>query len=360
MPDRCSKRMLSLFAALAIWGAAPARAQLIVKGEDASVRLGIVGQVWANWNQNSSGAQGYQQNFYLRRLRLMASGEVGKDVSFFVETDAPRLGNNPKSLTTGFILQDAMLEWKPRNTIQLATGLFVAPFTHVGLQSVTSYYAVDYGAIAAVPNAPEQTSTLRDIGFQLKGFFFKDHLQYRGGIFDGHRETSGRNSFRGVAYVQYDFFTRQKGYALIGTALGKQKYLSVNAGIDVQGSYRGYSADIAADIPVNGGDEIGGQLQYIFFDGKAKFPTIGRQNDYLVEAAYYIHKSHFQPFFKYETQQFTTDGSKNIQRTGGGANIYIHAQNLKWTAQYQRVTPGQGSTLRTSNDITLQLQFMYF
>ncbi len=360
MPARCLIRALILFASLFNWLPGTSHAQLLIKNEDASLRVGFAGQVWANWSEASSGQSGYQQNFYLRRLRLMASADIGKDVSFFVETDAPRLGISPKNLSTGFILQDAMLEWKPRNQIQLAAGLFVAPFTRVGLQSISNYYALDFGSIAAVPNGVTQSSALRDVGFQLKGFFLDDRFQYRVGAFDGQRDANGRNSLRTAGYFQYNIFGRERGYALTGTALGKQKIWAIDAGIDAQSTYRGYSANTAIDLPVNGGDEIGGQFQYIFYDGRTKFPTIGRQNDYLVEAAYYVRTAKLQPFFKYETQQFTTIRSSNTYRTGFGVNYYIHGQNLKWTVQYQRFKPGAGSTLRPCNDLTAQLQFLYF
>jgi len=40
-------------------------------------------------------------------------GDIGDNVSFFLETDDPKLGLNPKSLSSGFMLQDAFMEWKP-------------------------------------------------------------------------------------------------------------------------------------------------------------------------------------------------------------------------------------------------------
>jgi hypothetical protein len=74
----------------------PARAQIVVKNEDVTFRFGVQGQIWADWTQESSGAQGYQQNFFLRRARLIVGGDIGKDVSFFFETDDPKLGITPR------------------------------------------------------------------------------------------------------------------------------------------------------------------------------------------------------------------------------------------------------------------------
>ena len=51
---------------------------------------------------------------------------------------------------------------------------------------------------------------------------------------------------------------------------------------------------------------------------------------------------------------------KDISRFGLGANYYIHGQNLKWTGQYLRALPQNGSSLKPANEFTVQLQFMYF
>ena len=76
----------------------PAGAQIVVKNEDVTFKFGVQGQIWADWTQDSSGSQGYQQNFFLRRARIIVGGDVGKDVSFFFETDDPKLGIAPKNL----------------------------------------------------------------------------------------------------------------------------------------------------------------------------------------------------------------------------------------------------------------------
>jgi hypothetical protein len=340
----------------------PAGAQIVVKNEDVTFKFGVQGQLWADWTQDPSGSQAYQQNFFLRRARIIVAGDVGKDVSFFFETDDPKLGITPKNLATGFIIQDAMVEWRPAKQLQLSGGLFIVPFTRSGLESTLSYLTLDLSPIATVNNSATQSSALRDMGFQFKGFFAKDRLHYRIGAFDGQRDANGHNSLRTTGYLQYDFFDREKGYLFSGTGLGKAKILAVDAGFDRQGSYRGYSANVAAAIPVRKGDEVAGQFQYIRYDGRSKFTSIPLQNDFLVEAGYYAHKAKIQPFLKYEAQAFAAEAnaSKDIDRWGLGANYYIHGQNLKWTGQYLRALPRNGSPLKPTNEFTLQLQFMYF
>jgi hypothetical protein len=41
-------------------------------------------------------------------------------------------------------------------------------------------------------------------------------------------------------------------------------------------------------------------------------------------------------------------------------NYYVRGQNLKWTLQYNRLLPQNGSPLKASNEVTMQLQLFYF
>ena len=159
----------------------PASAQIVVKNEDVTFKFGVQGQLWADWTQDSSGTQGYQQNFYLRRARLIIGGDIGKDIDFFIETDDPKLGITPKNLAGGFILQDALLEWKPKKEFMIGGGLIFVPFSRNALQSTLSYITLDISPMSVVNNAATQSSALRDMGFQARGFFAQDRLQYRVG-----------------------------------------------------------------------------------------------------------------------------------------------------------------------------------
>ncbi len=343
--------------------ALPTPAQIQVKSEDITMRFGIQGQLWADWTQTSGPtAQGYQQNLYLRRARILLGGDIGKDVSFFIQTDSPNLGKTPKTGTSSFILQDAFLEWKASNAFRVDGGMYLVPFSRNTMQSTVNYYTLDLSALTTVSNSATQSTALRDFGFGARGFFLKDKMQYRLGVFQGQRDANARNSLRTSGYVQYDFFEPETGYTFVGTALGKKKILAVDAGFDAQGTYAAQSANVALDLPVFQGDEIGGQFQYFHYDGGDKFTAVHNQNDWFVEGAYYVHRLKLQPFGKFEGQQFVeaTDSLNDIRRAGGGVNCYIHGQNLKWTFQFVRALPQSGSSLKPSNELTMQLQVFYF
>ncbi|MGP8244293.1 MAG: porin [Bryobacteraceae bacterium] len=357
---------------------APASAQLQIKSDDATVKFGFLGQLWADWTQDataaSAGPQGYAQNYYLLRARLMFGGTIGNKINYFFQTDDPKLGLSPagtaatKTLTTGnatspgFIIQDAWVSYQVSDQLQLSGGEMFVPNSRLGLLIPWSFYTVNISSLATVSNAALTESSLRDIGFQARGYFFHDHLQYRGGIFAGERDADGRNAPRPALYLQYDFFEPEKEYTYYNTALGKKKILAIDVGGDKQGSYRSETANLSNDTPVLGGDEIGFEFSYFHWDGRNKFTTIPDQNDYLLEGDYYFHRAKLQPFAKFETQDFVAavNGSKDIDRWGTGANYYIHGQNLKWTFQYTRALPRNGSAIRPSNEFTMQVQVFYY
>jgi hypothetical protein len=161
----------------------------------------------------SVGPQGYAQNFYLLRTRLMVSGTIGDKIGFFFQTDDPKLGVSPaaatgtKTLTTGnvtspgLIIQDAFMDYRVHDHLQITASEMIVPSSRQALQSPTSYYTVNISPLATVSNAPTYESALRDTGFQARGFLH-DRLQYRGGVFAGARDPNGRDPPRTALYLQ--------------------------------------------------------------------------------------------------------------------------------------------------------------
>jgi len=176
-----------------------AQAQAIIKvNDDVNVKFGLLLQGWADWNQDTL-SSGYAENLFLRRARFIMGGQVAKNVTFFFETDNPNLGKAPKALGTGFIVQDAYLEWKIADAFALDGGLILIPMSRNGLQSAASQLSIDYGSFTFLNSAPTQSSVGRDTGFQAKGYLVDKHLEYRIGAFQGFRNTitvmCGREAF---------------------------------------------------------------------------------------------------------------------------------------------------------------------
>jgi hypothetical protein len=350
-----------VFAAVALAAVllpAIANAQAIIKvNDDVWFRFGIQLQGWADWNQ-SAATSSYAQNLYLRRDRFLVTGSVAPNVTFYFQTDNPNLGKAPKALASGFLVQDAWMEWKINDAFAIDGGKFLVPLSRNELTSTISFLTLDISPSSTVFITPTATDAFRDTGVEFKGYLGEGHLEYRAAVMQGVRNTASNNAFRYTGYLQYDFFDTEKGYTYSGTNLGKKKILALSGGYDGQEKYKSYSGDIFFNLPCGVGDELGGQYQFMHYDGGTFIPTLPRQNTHLVELAYYISAARFQPFGKFEQASFATLKADDIKRFGGGFHYYVHGQNLKLSAQYLRIMPT--SPIKDTNEFTLAMQVWYF
>ncbi len=354
--SRLPRLLFPIFTVLLLFHSTLAHAQVTVKVNDnVSFRIGAQLQLWADELQDPV-SKGYAANLFVRRARFLVTGTVAPNVSFFIQTDNPNMGKAPKSLTTGFLIQDAWAEWKLRDEFAISGGLMLVPNSRHELNSTTSFITLDISPTSTVFAGPTQTSGTRDTGFQAKGYIADGRLEYRAGIFQGVRNAAAtgsvgsRNSFLHAGYLLYDFFEKERGYTYAGTNLGKRKILSVSGAFNGQNKYKSYNAGVHATIP-----------EVVHYDGKTFLPTLPRQNDYLAEFGYYMAPIKTQPFVKFEDQKFGVKShpSKDVARYGAGLNYYVMGQNLKFTGQYLRIKPKNGA-IRASNEVTVQMQAWYY
>jgi hypothetical protein len=353
--------VVALLAAAAALLPAAARAQAIIHiNDDMWIRFGVQLTAWADWTQSPQ-TGGYAQNLYLRRDRLLITGALAKDVTFYFQTDDVNLGKAPKALDTGFIIQDAWVEWKLADAFALNAGQFIVPFSRNSLQGTLSYLTMDISPTSTLIINSNPADAARDDGFEAKGYLVDGgHLEYRVAVTQGVREAGSRNSFRDSAYLQYDFFDTERGYVYHGTNLGKKKILALSAGYDGQSSYHAYNGDVFTTIPVRAGDEMAGQVQVSHYDGGDFLAAPARQNDYLLELAYFAAPLKLQPFAKVERQEFSAAALHFDDQTrwGAGAHYYVHGLNLKFSAQYLRVLTRP--PFRDANELTTAMQVWYF
>jgi hypothetical protein len=389
----------------------PARAQVIVKVNDTvNFRLGFQLQGWSEFLQDPI-SEGYQESFKIRRVRLIMAGALAKDVLFFFQTDNPNMGATvgtaTKAINTGFLVQDAFGEWHPfsNDKFILLFGKMLMPFTRNSLQQTSSHLALDGGTWTFLQSAPEQGDAGRDIGLEVKSYLVDDHLEFRGGVFDGFRAPANaggagsRNPFRFTGRLVYNFFDTEKGYVPVGTNLGKKKILAIGGGYDTQGGftspatattpagkgYEAYGADFMIDWPFGPGDAKTGRdaltahVDYIHYDGGCRANAAGvvatnclisglpREEEVFTDVGYFFHDFNVQPFFRFEALEFkdTTKQGGNIRRYMGGVNYYVSpaAQNMKVTAAWEKIVPNTkaaGALTKNTNHFVVQLQFYYF
>lgn len=336
-----------------------ASAQVVIKvNDDTFFKLGLLLQTQADAAQDPVSGS-YAQNVFVRRVRLLVGGQIAKNLTFFIETDSPNLGksmtNGTKNSQPSLYLQDAYAEWKINDKLAIDAGLMLPSISRNGLQSAASLLPIDYGPHTFAFNAATQGNVGRDTGIQAKGYFFKNHLEYRAGVFQGMRDTQNRE-LRFVGRVQYNFFDTETGFFYTGTYLGKKKILAVGAGLDHQHGYEGYAVDFFVDYPVRGG-AISAQIDHIRYDGGTFLKSLKDQHDTLVEAGFLIGKTKFQPVVQLAKRNFAGNGGADEDRYAAGLNYFINGHNANVKALYQRIDI---DGVRAANQFTVQIQFFYF
>ena len=338
-----------------------ASAQAVIKvSDDVNFKFGMLVQSQADWTQDA-GTGGYQQNLFVRRVRFLVGGQVAPKVTFFFETDDPNLGKSvagSKVISTGFIVQDAYLEWKATDAFALDAGLIFIPLCRNCVQSAATLLPIDYGAYSFLHGGPTKSVVGRDTGFMAKGYLAGSRLEYRVGAFQGARDALSRNVFRSSGHLQYSFLDKETTYFTTGTYLGKKKVLTIGGGYDVQSDYKAFAGDAYLDRPLGSAGALTLQGDLIHYDGGRTFLDLPKQNDYLVEGGYFFTKAKVMPWVKIEGQRFSASNSSRSQdRFQGGLSYFHQGHNVNIKAGYGRIDPKVG---RSTNLFTVQLQVFYF
>jgi hypothetical protein len=350
---------LSIACAFILLAAVPARAQVIITvSNDVYMKFGVLGQFQGDMVDDPK-ADDQTKNLFVRRLRLLFGGQVAKDVTFFVETDAPNLGrtlSSGKNITPSVVVQDAYAEFGAADRFSLDAGLMFVPFSRNSLQSAATLLPIDYGAYTFAQSGPTQSSTGRDTGVQAKGYLLGHHVEYRVGAFQGVRDAPSHNAFRYVGRLQYEVFDTETGFFYTGTYLGQKKILALGVAFDAQKDYRGYDVDAFADFPLGRG-AITGQMDFNRFDGATTLGGLPKQNDVFVELGYLIHALKLTPVVQFVHRAVVDVSTGDEKRTSVGVSYWWDGHHANVKAAYTRL---DSASLASQNEWTLQLQVFYF
>ena len=340
-------------------GALPAHAQAVIKvNDDVNFKFGVLGQFQADTISNPD-SEPNTNNLFIRRMRLIFAGQVAKNVTFFVQTDAPNLGKvlpAGKNITPSVILQDAYASVKVADALTFDSGLIFVPGSRNNLTLTSTLLPIDYGPFTFSDITQEESTVGRDTGVQARGYLLGSRLEYRLGAFQGFRDPSSDNPFRYAGRVQYNLLDTETGYLYAGTYLGKKKVLAVGATFDRQRDFRAYDADVFFGRPLGPGAVIG-QFDYNHFDGGRRLPTLLKQNDVLAEAGYLINTLKLTPFLQFARRDIDGGSAGDETFTSVGANYGWAGLNANVKAAYTRISP---RGLPKQNEFTVQLQVFYF
>lgn len=342
-----------------------ALAPLQIKIGDAAIKFGLLLQPQADVQQNAAGK--YAQNLMLRRTRFLIGGNMTKTVHFFFETESARLGNSAaagngtKTISTGFQTLDAVVEWRPRKTFNIAGGLIRVPTSRDALESASNEFTLDFNSYAFTGStAMGSTGGNRDTGVQVRGYLFKDSLEYRAAVVAGMRDqVHVTHPLRYVTRLQYNFFDKEvynlPSYA--GSNFGTKKILAVGVAADKQMDYFGNSADLFFDIPTRFGSSIG-TVTFQQLDGGSTAPVVlARSNIGTAETGLFFKKVKTATWVRYEKRDFDIANNRDESRISVGVNYYPMGNNFNLKAAIGRYKPVTG---RTTSQFTVQMQVFYF
>ena len=160
------------------------------------MEFGFLGQVHATYTEGAAD----ETDFFLRRARIILSGQIMDGVKFFAETDNDNAGKNgaPDASTD---IQDAFLDVRlPVATNHwVKAGLILLPFSFESRAGATTLLGNDYNAEAI---KLVNTFVWRDYGAEVHGHFLDQRIAYFAGVFDGYdAEDSTKNDEIGRAHV---------------------------------------------------------------------------------------------------------------------------------------------------------------
>lgn len=353
---------------LVLAAARPAAAQWVLESKDGktNVKFGFLAQPQLEV-LDTADKTGRSQNVFLRRFRILFGGKIADKWTFFFETDSPNLGKatpdkaaNPTGAKdAGFMyLQDAYVTYDYSPEFKVDGGMILTPLGHNHGQSAATLLAVDYGPYTFTEAAATGERVGRDYGVQLRGYPFKQHLEYRLAVFQGARGVEARNQLRVAGRAVWYPFAADTGFFYSGTFQATKRVVAVGAAFDKQKEYHEYGADVFVEQPFNGGQQgVTFQANWMRFDGGTFLKTLPKQDTWEIEGAVHFLKGRVSPFFQYAGKKFDLATIAKQWYWQGGVAYWMagHQRNLKFSAGRQH-TDG----LPDRTQVLGQLQLFFF
>ncbi len=182
---------LATLGAIAASGPAWAGAKVSIT-DDTFAQVGLLLQPQIRLDQDANYAKdGWAYTPFLRRARIMLSGQVTDRVQFFFDTDSPNMGRNG-DWSPSIYVQDAWFEYVAAPELQVDVGMLLLPFTRHGTQGATSLLMTDYHA-TLVKYPAGSHKVWRDAGIMARGVVAKK-VEYRLALSNGIQSGYGAAS----------------------------------------------------------------------------------------------------------------------------------------------------------------------
>ena len=201
---------------------------------DSYLQVGVLGQFQATYTDEAAD----QTDFFLRRARLILSGQMMDGVQFFVETDSPNAGK-AGAPDAEVDIQDAFVDLRLPGCSNhwFKAGLILLPFSFESRSGAGSLLGNDYNSeVIKLAN----TFVWRDYGAELHGNLPNKKFAYTAGVFDGYDTDGGTKNpgadFRYTAHVAAGVIGEvETGWFYNQNRIGKKlTYFTLGAGVDRQ------------------------------------------------------------------------------------------------------------------------------
>lgn len=305
----------------------------------------------------------FNTDFFVRRMRLGASGTLYKNFQFNILFDTPNFGRRGDYTGSTFV-QELVVGYSPVPELIIEGGFLDTLLTHVQLSRVSSTSIVEGPAFAfdLLNNARGNRMT----GLQTRALLFDHRILIRGGVYEGRRFFTPPATYRGPpvvvnpssapdlgAMVRYNLVGEETYSGYPGIYLDGKSRISFGVGghyqrkgswiPDAVGNPQGvadywvYAADAFVDYVLPGDTEAVMQLAGYRFDYGSNAAGNGSARTGFGAAGDVGYR-----FGKIEPQAnfywFNSDTKQNSYlRVAGGVNYFVHGHDAKIVAEFASV-----------------------
>jgi hypothetical protein len=236
---------------LVLWTATAIAGPKLEISSDSYLQVGALGQLQATYTEDAAD----ETDLFLRRARIILSGQMMDGVQFFLETDSPNAGK-AGSPDAEVDIQDAFVDLRLPGCSNhwFKAGLILLPFSLETRSSAASLLGNDYNSeVIKLPN----TFVWRDYGAELHGSLASKKIGYAAGVYDGYdTEGSTKNpdaGFRYTAHVCAGIIGEiETGWFYNQNRIGKKlTYLTLGAGMDKQDEASVLSTKATETVPAS-------------------------------------------------------------------------------------------------------------
>jgi len=365
----------------------PAIAGVTVHDGKSYITLDYYVQTWfQNRGYTSSTDPAALNNFFLRRNRIVLSGQYNQTVGFFVDTEAPidgEQGYNNRSM----FYEDAYVTIDANDTYQFIVGKFKIPFTREDLEDCFGPLTMDRAEVLAyTPFVPS-----RDTGLAMWGNVHNAMFQYRVMVSNGRQGVGvPRSEPMVTGRVTASLLDPEYGYGYEGTYLGTMKVLTIGAAYEYQPdvvwgdylaqtnpkNYKAWTTDIFFEYPFRTGTYTASAAYMKYNTGNAinnafpdpNLPMTSQLDGYYAKGGYMfpmkIGIGRLQFFLRHEDSKYNLMSGYGDQHWNSvGFNYYINGQQLKISGEYARITFNKQDpldwSLQNYNQTTIGLQLLF-